>query len=316
MKAKKGFTSFLNDIKLPPVQESGLNYTKIKNSAQVFSDAFIFYRQMVKPAAIISLLLASVYTAILLLDGDRYAFNTIVGLEQLFLSPWSLVSYTIENVSQFMLVGELTVPWFLNFITSSVMAYLVLFWVQKDVHKNKNIEYNASFFFNTISSTAICMFGIHFIMLASEGWLFLLMVFLVPVIMVIMATVFNENLNLISAAGRALSIISGNWVVMMGAYIVISVMCLVFLFMATAPIAGFYLGVIANAFPITDLELVRQGFYLFLYSFMLSFLFPLVFIVMSIGFFSFRETKEAASLFKKIPDVGVRKISYGMEAEN
>ena len=86
--------------------------------------------------------------------------------------------------------------------------------------------------------------------------------------------------------------------------------------MATAPIAGFYLSVIANAFPITDLELVRQGFYLFLYSYMLNFLFPLIFIVMSIGFFSFRETKEATSLFEKIPDVGVRKISYGMEAEN
>ena len=86
--------------------------------------------------------------------------------------------------------------------------------------------------------------------------------------------------------------------------------------MATAPIAGFYLGVIVNLFPVTDIALVRQGFYIFLYSFMFSFLFPLTFIVMGIAFHSFRETKEARSLLKEIPKVGLRKISYGMVKEN
>lgn len=86
--------------------------------------------------------------------------------------------------------------------------------------------------------------------------------------------------------------------------------------MVTAPIAGFYLGVLVNALPVADLELIRQGFYIFLYSYMLCFLFPLVFVVMGIGFFSFKETKEATDLFEQIPDIGVRKISYGMEKES
>ena len=54
LKAKKGFSSFIGATKLPPLQESGLRYDQIKNSAQVFSDAFIFYRQHLKPAVIIS----------------------------------------------------------------------------------------------------------------------------------------------------------------------------------------------------------------------------------------------------------------------
>jgi hypothetical protein len=49
---------------------------------------------------------------------------------------------------------------------------------------------------------------------------------------------------------------------------------------------------------------------------MLCFLFPLVFVVMGIGFFSFKETKEATDLFEQIPNIGVRKISYGMEKES
>lgn len=316
MKAQKGFTSFISDVKLPPVQTSEIKYNQIKNSAQIFSDAFIFYRNWLKPAAFISFLLAIVYTVILLWEGDSYSFKTIISIEQFFNNPWALPEYTLENVSQFLLIGDVNTAWFLNFITSSIMAYLMLFWVQKDANKKKDVNYNIPFFLKTISATIICMLTIHACLLATEGWLFLLMIFAVPMALMVLATVFNENINLLSGIGRTLSIIGGNWVVMMGAYLAITVMCLIFLFMATAPIAGFYLGVIANALPVTDLELVRQGFYIFLYSYMLNFLFPLVFVVIGVGFFSFKETKEATDLMQQIPNIGVRKISYGMEKES
>lgn len=315
MKAKKGFTSFLNEAKLPPEQDSELKYDQIKNSAQIFSDAFIFYRTLLKPAAVISFVLSIIYTAVLLLDGDTYTFKTITSIDQFLDNPWALVEYTAENVSQFLLVGEMNIPWFLNMVSSCIMGYLALFYVQHDARKTKHVKYTVPFFIKTITATVACVFGMHFFMLSTEGWFFLLMVFGVPILMLIMATVFNENITVVSAVGRTFSLLSGNWVVMMGAYLVITAMCLIFLFMATAPIAGFYLGVVANAFPVTDLELVRQGFYIFLYSFMLSFLFPLIFVVMGIGFFSFRETKEATDLFAQIPTIGVRKISYGMEKE-
>ncbi|MCH2022056.1 MAG: stage II sporulation protein M [Saprospiraceae bacterium] len=315
MKARRGFTSFLGEVKLQPNNDSNIKFNQIKNSAQIFSDAFIFYRQFAKPAAIIAFVLSIVYTSILLLDGDSYTFMTIVSIQQFLGNPDLLLEYTLENVSQFLLIGDFTVPWFLNYATSSIMAYLVLFWVQKCANNNADVKYDLLFFVKTISSTGICMFGIHCCMLGTEGGLFLLLVFVVPLLLLTMATSFNENVNLIFGFSRTLSIIKGNWGVMMGAYLVIALMCLIFLFMATAPIAGFYLGVIANAFPITDLELVRQGFYIFLYSFMLSFLFPLIFIVMGIGFYSFRETKEAREILETIPQIGVRKISYGMEAE-
>ena len=316
LKAKKGFTSFIGDVKLPAAQSSEIKYNQIKNSAQIFSDAFIFYRQLIRPAALISFLLAGIYTTIVLWQGDNYSFNTIVGLEQLSEDPWKLLEYTLTNVSQFLLIGEITMVWWLNVIASTIMAYVVLFWVQKDANKEKGTIYNVAFFLKTISATLICMIGAHLCLLATEGWLFLLVVFAIPILLMILATVFNENINLLSGIGRMMSVVSGNWVVMMGAYLVITTMCLIFLFMVTAPIAGFYLGVLVNALPVTDLELIRQGFYIFLYSYMLCFLFPLVFVVMGIGFFSFKETKEATDLFEQIPNIGVRKISYGMEKES
>jgi len=316
LKAKKGFTSFIGDVKLPPAQSAEIKYNQIKNSAQIFSDAFIFYRQLIKPAAMLSFLLAGIYTLVLLWQGDNYSFNTIASVEQFMRDPWNLLEYTVTNLSQFLLVGELSTIWCLNVIASSVMAYVVLFWVQKDANKKEDLQYNAAFFLKTISATLSCMVMAHLCLLATEGWLFLLVVFVVPMILMVLATAFNENRNLFSALGRTVSVLSGNWIVMMGAYLVIGAMCFIFLFMITAPIAGFYLGVLVNALPITDLELLRQGFYIFLYCYMLCFLFPLVFVVMGIGFFSYKETKEATDLFEQIPNIGVRKISYGMEKEN
>ena len=316
MKAQKGFTSFIGEVKLPPAQSTEIKYNQIKNSAQIFSDAFIFYRQLIKPTALLSFLLAAVYTVLLLWQGDNYTFNTIVGIKQFLDNPWMLLEYTLTNVSQLLLTGEFSMTWWLNVLASTIMAYVVFFWVQKDANKQKGVVYNAAFFFKTISATLLCITAAHLCLLATEGWLFLLLLFAIPMILMTLATVFNENINLLSGIGRMLTVVGGNWVVMMGAYLVIGGMCLIFLFMITAPIASFYLGVLVNALPITDLELIRQGFYIFLHSYMFCFLFPLVFVVMGIGFFSFKETKEATDLFEQIPNIGVRKISYGMEKES
>jgi len=317
MKAQKGFTSFLGEVKLPASQHMEIKYNQIKNSAQIFSDAFIFYRDYVKITAVLSFIIAIIYTTVLLWTNDQYTFQTITSLDQFLEAPGLLLVYTASNIAQFLHVGEFGVAWFLNFISSSIMAYLVLYWVQEDANIGKaKAAKKLPFFLKTISATLLCMFAIHWFLLATDGWLFLLLVFVVPMIIMVLSTVFNENVNLLSGLGRSFSLVSGNWIVMMGAYLVITTMCLVFLFMATAPIAGFYLGVIANAFPVADSEALRIGFYIFLYSYMLSFLFPLVFIVMGIGFYSFRETQEAKHLFEQIPTIGKRKISYGMERES
>lgn len=316
MKAKKGFTSFIGSTKLPAVQETGLRFDQIKNSAQIFSDAFVFYRQHMKTAILVSLVLSIVYTTAILIDGDSYAFETIFSVQQLLENPWHLVEYTFDNVAQFLLLGEVNIPWFLNYLSSSVMAYLVLFWLQHKAHEDQAKVYNSAFYINTVISTLVVMLCIHLLLLAVDQILFIAVVFAIPVLLLVLSAVFMERLNFLSAFGRAISLSAGNWTVMLGAYLVIGAMCLIFLFMATAPIAGFYLGVIVNLFPVTDIELLRQGFYIFLYSFMFSFLFPLTFIAMGMAFFSFRETKEAGSLLKQIPKVGVRTISYGMVKEN
>jgi len=315
LRARKGFQSFLGDVKLPYTEDVGINYKKIKTVSQLFSDAFILYRQFLKPAAIVSFILASVYTAVLLWANVDYDFLVVANWQEIFENPFVLVERTSGNVWQFLFHDEMNIAWWLNLVVSGIMAYLVHFWVQADAKRDEPANYNGPFFLKTVSATAICIFIVQLCMMATEGWLFLLLVFVVPMVLLVLATVFDENINILSGLGRSFSVIGGSWVVMMGGYLAIVGMSFIFLFMATAPISAFYLGIIVNAFPVADLETFRQGFYIFLYSYLLTFLFPLVYAVMGLGFYSFRETKEAGSLFEKIENVGVVKTTYGMEKE-
>lgn len=316
MKARKGFTSFLEDVKLPSSEGMAIKYNQIKNAPQIFSDAFIMYRRILKPAALVSIAVAVFYTAIMLATGVQYEFLVMADFQDAMFDPFRLVERTSENAWQFLFHEDLEPAWFLNLIASSIMAYVVHFFVQRDANKAAPHAVDMKFIFNTVPATLICSTLIQFCMMAQDGWLFLAVVFVVPIVLLILATVFNENVNIFSGIGRAISILGGNWVSMMGMFISIMGMCFIFLFMATAPIAAFYLGVIINAFPIADVEMFRNAFYVFLYAYLLTFLFPLVYAGFGIGFYSFRETKEAGSLFEQIPKVGKRKISYGMEKEN
>lgn len=316
MKARKGFTSFLGDVKLPAMQNNDIQYNQIKNSVQLFGDAFIFYRRLIQPAAIAAAIFAAIYTGVVLWEGSLYEFSTITSFEQLGQNPWALIGYTLMNMGQLLLPGDLGLLWLMNILITTPMVFGTLYYLQADANRKKNISVKPlPFFLKTATATLVCVAAIHFCLLAIDGWLFLAVLFVVPLVMLFLATSFNENTNLLSAMGRSFSLLSGNWVVMMGVYLIMLGMCLIFLFMITAPVAGFYLGVLVNALPVTDLETMRQGFYIFLYTYMFCLLSPLAFIALSIGFYSFRETKEATDLLERIPTIGVRKISYGMEKE-
>lgn len=318
LKAQKGFISFIGDVKLPPAQKLDIQYNQIKTTPQIFSDAFIAYRNFIKPIGVLAVGIATLMTTILLLGDEAYRFKTLEDVDNPFEIAFFLVEYTVENLYQlFSSRHELFVILF--FIGFTICVYTALFLSQQAVKivEKKELKYGPSFFINTIISTGLGM-GLlgSVVMMAEEGVGLFLLVLGAPLVLMWLVTTFNENINPISALARTLKILGGNWMVMMGAYFIIIGMCTIFIFMATAPLAGFYLGVIVNLFPVEDIFTVKQGFYIFVYTFLLSFLLPLIAVVMNMAFHSFKEIKEADSLLSAIPMIGKRKISYGMEQEN
>jgi uncharacterized membrane protein SpoIIM required for sporulation len=318
LKAQKGFILFIGDVKLPPAQQLDIQYNQIKTTPQLFSDAFIAYRNFIKPIGVLAAGIATLMTTILLWGDDVYRFKTLENIENPFEIPFLLVEYTVENLYQlFSSRHDLFVMLF--FMGFTVCVYTALFLSQQAVKivQKQKLSYGPSFFINTIVSTGLGMSLLASVLImAEEGVGLFLLILGTPLVLMWLVATFNENINPISALGRTLKVLGGNWMVMMGAYFIIIGMCTIFVFMATAPLAGFYLGVIVNLFPVEDILMVKQGFYIFVYTFLLSFLLPLIAVVMNMAFHSFKEIKEADSLLSAIPTIGKRKISYGMEQEN
>ncbi len=318
MKAKKGFISFIGEVKLPPAQQLDIQYNQIKTTPQIFSDAFIAYRNFIKPIGLAAGIIASLMTGILLMGSDVYRFKSMEQVDNLFQIPFLLIEYTVDNLYQlFSSRNDLFAILF--FVGFTACVYMALFLAQQSVKKKgkEPVAYKLSFFVNTILATLLGMGLLGGAVLATgEEFGVLLLVLLTPLILMWLVTAFNENVNPLSALGRSFKVLGGNWLVMMGAYFIIIGMCTIFIFMATAPLAGFYLGVMTNLFPVEDILTVKQGFYIFVYTFLLSFLLPLIAVVMHMAFHSFKEIKQADSLLEEIPLIGKRKISYGMEKEN
>ena len=318
LKARRGFTSFLTDVKLPPQQKLDIQYNQIKTTPQLFSDAFIAYRLFVKRLGGWALALAGGSTAVLLYLGDSYRFRVIETVGEIQEAPVRLVEYTWQNLYNLLYTHyEWTILlFFVGFMIGMAVVLPQAHQMAQATFKTKEPpKYGTAYYLNTFVSIVVTlgvMLGLFFL---EDGFLALVIIFVVPILLLGMATAINERKNILSGLGRAFQILGGNWLVLFGAYWIIGLMCLIFIFMAAAPIAGFYLGVISNVFPVENILEVRQGFYIFIYTFLLYFLFPLMGVMMHMAYYSFRETKEATSLLNQIPNIGQRKTTYGMEQE-
>jgi hypothetical protein len=136
--------------------------------------------------------------------------------------------------------------------------------------------------------------------------------------MLYLSTVFNESTNFIEGLGKSINLLGNSWSVMMGSYLVILLLCYIFLFITTSPILIVAIDMSVNFLPFEDNEFAkfRQLILLFVQAFALFVLFPIPFTAISVGQFSFRETTEANDLFEKIKKVGETKRSFGLIKED
>jgi uncharacterized membrane protein SpoIIM required for sporulation len=312
LKAKRGFTANLREVNLPSVKKVHIEFNSIKNSGQIFTDAFTFYRKQLKALAILSAIIALVYTAAIMLLGIDLNFSTNFG----FLFFFEALSNTVTNVAQLLLLSNFNVQWIMNLSIVAIISYFTLFRIAYFANKQKH---RAGYYIQTAVSTIVISGFINALLIFdnNEGLILIYIIFVFPLLILWLSTIFNEGGNLLGGFIKTFRYLAGNWSTMMGAYIVMTLMCYVFLFLITAPILGFFNEIFLTLLPFSqaDAEQFNLAFYLFIQAFVITFLFPLVFSTLSIAQFSFKETRVASELFEQIERVGVKKQSYGMDKE-
>lgn len=314
-KARRGFTANLREVNLPPTPKRKINFKQIKNSGQIFTDAFSFYRKNIKAIASLAASLAFVYTAVLMFMGTNFYFQRSSDLFFFF----EAFAYTISNTEQFLFLENINTHWFLNVGGMAIMAFFCLNRLRQYADPAK---VDSKYYIQTIVGSILISAMLNALMLnyGSEEMASLITLyisFLFPLLILWLSVIFNQKTHVFDALGKSLKLLAGNWPTMMGAYIVMVLMCFLFLFLTTAPIIDFYFEIVVTLLPFnaegsTDFYV---AFNIFIHAFMLCFLFPLVFAVLSIAQHSFKETQTASDLLERIPEIGTQKKSYGMLRE-
>lgn len=308
-------TSFLRDVNLPASREEAIDFSRTKSLGLIFGDTFNHFRQQLRPLFGAAALCTAAYVFFVL--QFRYEF--------VFSSAWTLgdaFDDMFYNVSQFLFpqinnwgYDQENLLYIANWIVSSIMVYLFLHSIQAVAHRGERA--GLSYYFYTLLATPLVLFIFQFTFSLEPGWIFIFIIFLYPMLALWLSVVFNERRDPFTAIGRSFAVIYGNyWNMNLGYWIVLG-LCMVFLFISTAPILGLYFQIISTALPIppSQLPTFHQGFYTAIHVFMMALLLPLTFGITSIGFFSHRETSEARDLKRRVEQIGLAKRSYGMERE-
>lgn len=321
IRSRRSKTSFIREVELPPSQSTEIDYGVIKDVGQFFSDTFSFYAKNIKSILGLGLLFTVAYVLMIYSIVDQVdMFNTAT---QLNYNPFEMAYKTFANLEQFIFLsidnGNEFILFICNYVIACIMTYTVLHRIAKDAHKNRpdnDKRFGASYYINTIIATAGIILIVQLIFTAGPTFILLLGLFAIPMLLLWLVAVFNEQNNIFASFPRIFNVLRGNWFSLMSGYVVIALMCNLFFLTTTAPVLLIYKDLFVTLFLVSNDPIINTLFFISVYIFLLCLLLPLIPSLVSMAFYSFRETVEANDLHQQIESVGNIKKSYGMVRES
>jgi uncharacterized membrane protein SpoIIM required for sporulation len=312
LKARRGFTASLREVHIPAVKKTLIDFKSIKNSGQIFSDSFALFRLNANRFAIIAGITSLIYCSFQGFFGKEFYFEQNDGMLGFIESCFSAAKNTLQVLSP----DKFGIQWILNILGLTTCAYFTLLGLSRKADKTPK---KIGFYLNSaIATLLICSLMLFILNMQLSGFYMLLCIaFVFPILMLCLATVFNESTNIFDGIGKSFKLLSSGWSEMLGSYIVISLLCYIFLFITSSPILSLIIEMSVNFLPFENSEFVqfREMFLLFIQSFALFFILPILFTAISVGQFSIRETSEASDLNERLQKIGTTKRSFGLVKE-
>jgi uncharacterized membrane protein SpoIIM required for sporulation len=328
IRARRGYISNLREVTLPTVKEEPINLHQIKTVSKVFSDMFTIFKNNAASIFGLAAVAAAVYTTLMMQFGYKLKF----GQSMIFID---VIEKALENMGQLLFPYDaFDLMWWLNVMGFGLMGAYSLYRLSFLV-KLKTIDPKAkvapvdtkkkakkaerkgvSIIVATLVAGLMAM-ALNFILATNGVFVFLAMLSVFPLLLLWQTAATADGQNIFSALGKSFSLGLGNYVSMVGIFLLTVFMLFLFLFLATAPIVGLFSSVITTFIPMSQslMRAAQEAFYVFINAFILFSSLPLVYIGVAVAYFSFRETREANDLHARLDEVGVKRRSYGMERE-
>lgn len=307
LKAKRGFTSNLKEVELPGLPNQKLEFKKIKNNGQILAESFSFYNKQLSKIGILSAIAAFAYTAFVISTRDSIVLTDNVDFFTTFFAP----DIVYKNILQIVFVKDIGVQWFLNLLIIFFFSSFILFKLTTIEDK---IKKSSDYLLKTLFATLAIAVLLNLLIGYNQN--FYVGIFIPPFLILCLSIVYNENINFVAAFVKSFTYMFAGFHIL-GAYVIMFLLCTVFLFLTTSPLLGFFNYQIMSILPFTeaDAKIFDLIFNCFVTSYALFAVFPIVFVTISLAQHSCREKNEANELFEYIDKITIKKKSYGMERE-
>ncbi len=318
-RADREKVSYLKDIDLPAVRETPVNLHEIKSVSKIFSDSFTIIKNHIKPMAFVAAAVAGAYTTVIMLTGypiqllqSGFVFDaldkSIQNLGQFILPERSFDALWLCNVGGFAVLGAWSIHKVMQLVTINSGQKVASDKAQK-----------LSFFaaLQLLIVPLIAAFLLHMVLQWHGFLIFLMLLSGLPLLLLWQSATVADRINPFSGLGQSFALGFGNYGVLLGTFWTTLLMLLILLFLGTAPIAGLFSSAITTFIPMSTglMQAAQQSFFVFINAFIIFFALPIIYIGMTVAYFSFRETRQANDLYVRIEKVGVKRRSYGMERE-
>lgn len=319
-KNKEGARKNIDHLKLQPENHYNFEFLKIKNSGQLFNEAFLMYVVLAGKIslliAVLSLLFTLVNTSLMKVSlYEIYNFKPTSVLN-FFIDPL----YKLEEIPQ--LFYNVNEPWLLplNVVLFLIISFFVCLLFERKAISIGGVDLVESSVIKSVNIFAglLVVCGLFIGLLAwGSGLLFILIPFVFPFLFLWLYSIFRGERNFIMAFGEAWQMYFSNFSKVIGLSFSLWVLGAFFYTFIQASLFWFLISMVG-----WNLELSQKDLNALVYAMLLFFAhfnFVLIFVLNLIGysfaFYSLKEESEGLSLEKSINEISFDNKIRGIAKE-
>lgn len=309
IKARRGFTKPIKDTELPPDGTQKIHFDRIKSSGEIFADIFVFYKKILREILLVSTAAAIAFCAF------TY-FTALEDIDQLFSHPVQFFG-ALSVVDQYFVKESIPFLPFANFLIFTFIAFVPLTYLIKFVNPKKYTDKKWTFYAINFLKMLFPVALISLIIMTGSWYSFLLFAFISPIIYLWIFVNYWEEVNIFQGLGKTFSLISGNFSILIGLYVLLVLIGILFYGFMDTILLWFFFDMIGWNLSLE--QNTMDQILSMLLAFTSIFFMSLIYTIMTLGaglmYFTLLEIEEAPSLKEKIKHIGLRKRIQGMDAE-
>jgi uncharacterized membrane protein SpoIIM required for sporulation len=319
MKAKKGFSTEEEAVRLSPDVDRSIDFSPVKTTGILFTDAFIFLRTHFKPIAwaaaggaafyCAGAFLAAAVPAGELFSIDHGIFGTLQALPEFFVNknhPWLFPLTTVAIAVVAFTAQHLVARRGADFIKTNENH-------EGKTAKIRMLRHAIGFFKVLIISILF-----SFLLYKMDWYTVALVWFFFPLLYLWAQITLSEGEGLVKGLGRTFELSAGVFGQMLGLFFTLLLCGTLFFLILDTGVLWFLLEIISMNFFLTEAN--AQGFSNVLITFITFFVLLMIFALWAVGsglqYYSTLEVHEANFLKEKLMKIGKRQRIRGMDRES